>query len=334
MAKRYEDTPYIRLNQKISSMADEWNSLKPREKRNLIANDPQRAEKLRDKLYQGGFIKEGKEIISLENKRRGLKGQELRQANKLHHENRYNEVTLAKERSWFAKVKRLYEEKIANRPLKEKAKKLGKTIKKMGLSDRVKSPNQLMINGLPNADIIKLGKKNYEKLRSQMNDIAGKYSLKPHELKVDIDKKWDKAVAEVEKISKADDAEQLIKQNIIDYNREFMEEHYFLNADNIRQEQRIINEYMKHLDVDKLYEIKNLLTDETFLGIYSSDQESETYTKEFIEKRQHKLIDILRNETGKIIRTNPENPRGDLIVEDSNSRKLDDLTFAKFIGSN
>ena len=48
----------IKLNQKISGIKDEWNALKPREKRALINKDPDRARKIRDKMYQCGYIKE------------------------------------------------------------------------------------------------------------------------------------------------------------------------------------------------------------------------------------------------------------------------------------
>ena len=302
----------IKLNQKISGIKDEWNALKPREKRALINKDPDRARKIRDKMYQGGYIKEGKEIISLENRAFGLKGQELRMANKNQSDYLYQNITLAKEKRQLEKIRKQREEKLKQVPIKNAEKKLKKLAKKYGIS---MPTTKLIENGIPNTEMMKLGKKHFEQMRKQINEIAGKNKLKPRELQEKMDEEWANAMEEVRKINKAGDYGWAIKQKAIQDAKDFMHHKFFKNARTEFQYQRIIDEYLKYLPVDKINDIISVLTDPKFLKEWDSDQESEDYNEDWNTNRQWDFIKMLRNETGKNIYVDPENPHGKLKIE-------------------
>ena len=302
----------IKLNQKASKIAEQWNALKPRFKRELMHNDPERLEKIRVKLYKGGYTKEGREIISMVNKDFGMKGNELREANKKQHEYAVYDLTQAKERKEFERIRAKREEKLKLVPVKNAEKKLKKLAKKYGITLPTK---KLIEDGIPNTEMIKLGKKHFEQMRKEINEVAGRKKLKPKELQEKMDEEWATAMEEVRKINQAGDYGYAIKQKAIMDAKNFMHHKFFKNARTELQYQRIIDEYLKHLSVTQLNDIISVLTDPKFLKEWDSDQESEDYNEDWNTNRQWDFIKMLRNETGKNIYVNPENPHGKLKVE-------------------
>lgn len=302
----------IKLNQKVDKIKAEWDALKPREKRALVDDDPSRVRSIRDKFYKAGYLKEGKEIISLENRSFGLKGQELKEANKTENDYLYRKLTLGDDKKWIKETLAKYKKKLEKLPIKNAEKKLKKMAKKYGIS---MPTTKLIENGIPNTEMMKLGKKNYEKIRKQINEIAGKNKLKPRELQQKMDEEWAEAMEEIKKINQAGDYGFAIKSKAIQDAKDFMHHKFFKNARTELQYQRIIDEYLKYLSVDKLNDIISVLTDPKFLQQWDSDQESEDYNEDWATNRQWDFIKILRNETGKNIYVNPENPHGKLKVE-------------------
>ena len=233
-------------------------------------------------------------------------------ANKNQSEYLYQNITLAKEKRQFEKIRKQREEKLKQVPIKNAEKKLKKLAKKYGIS---MPTTKLIENGIPNTEMMKLGKKHFEQIRKQINEIAGKNRLKPRELQEKMDEEWAKAMDEVRKINQAGDYGWAIKQVAIKQAKDFMHHKFFKNARTEFQYQRIIDEYLKYLPVDKLNDIISVLTDPKFLKEWDSDQDSEEYNEDWNTNRQWDFIKMLRNETGKNIYVNPENPYGKLKVE-------------------
>ena len=299
MAKK-KQIPTIKLNQNAVKIREQWNALKPSQKRDLYKADPARVIKIRDKFYDNRFEKEGKEIVSLENKfGRELKGAELREANKLHHDFLKQEAykkQLAKDEPWFKKVREAYKEKLKDYKLKQADKKLKKIREKYGITE---GQNILMEHGVPNTDLMKMGKDYYAQIKKDMNAIAGKDSLKPRELQEETDKEWEEALAKVDEINRNSlEFGRQTKLNAVNEAKVFMHDRYFKNARDEKMYQDIIDAHLEHLTVDQLYEVMDILTNPLFMKEWDSDQDAENYDPEWREKRQWDFIQILQNTTG------------------------------------
>lgn len=266
------------------------------------------------------------------NKRKGLKGSQLREQNKK--DLRYLEVTTRQERIYA----------YWNKQAKKVAEKIAKYEKKINISP---SKTQLnTTNFLPSSEMIRLGIDKYLERVLMFNRIA---PIKPKDKskirKGMLYRRDEKELIEesknrfIEAIKKGKELNiSLINKASLNEAINFMDRinpndkgGYFKHGDIVKQ--AIINEYLKYLSVQDRLRIEALLLSQEFKKQYDSDEENQTYdsnldSEDRAKKRQDKLIEILRNETGLIITADTR--LNTSVTEIKNHQKQYDLTFEYF----
>lgn len=205
-------------------------------------------------------------------------------------------IQVLKERPQIIKELSKYKADLPEKIEKREQKSLVKKAKKMEkITGVVVTGNNSSKLGVPNPDVLEMNKKDYIDERIEKNALSDD----PTDIK-QLRRKASKEYDDAKKMAQKININQINKESI-QYGNDLLDT-YFENLDG-QDKQRIIKEYYKLLDVQKRYDMLDIITTSKFLGVYDSDPENSGYDSGMTkgaraELRADQLIKILQNETG------------------------------------
>lgn len=269
------------LDLRRSDIAEQWKKMSAYFKRKLIKENPERVNKVINKLYDLGGSKNqqvAKRILKSYLRELGTYGK-----------SGTNLVKATK-----SQVKTRIKEAQDRKVTREKMKQLRKIWKWVGMTP---DTTQAVIDGMPNYRVLRMGYDKYYEMRKLMNDLPGNPNRIPvRQLQKQVKGEWDEAIRLFDE-EQIRTKEELQKHAIGELHKFLLR--YFKNIPRRDETIYMVEQYFKFMTPQQIFGIREMMQSDLFKRNWDSDQHTlPENTEEVANNRVYDLFKVLRNEAG------------------------------------